>query len=129
MLKVLLVEDNNAVRLIIEKQLHREGIEVSAVETGELAFELAAQVGDFDVAILDCVLPGTLDGLALVRALRKSCQGIGIVQMSGHPSQIQDRRTDNPFDLFLTKPVRRTELIEAVNYAYQAHSIFRREPG
>lgn len=129
MFNALLVEDNEAVRLIVEKQLRHEGIEVSSVETGEKAVQLAADIRDFDVAVLDCVLPGNLDGVALVRALRKLCPGIGIVQMSGHPSHVQDYQTDNPHDVFLSKPVRRRELIEAVNYAYQAHSILRRDAG
>jgi two-component system alkaline phosphatase synthesis response regulator PhoP len=124
--KVLLVEDNEAVRLVMSKQLSLEGLQVTVAETGDEALEIAATDRDFDVAILDFVLPGTLEGLDLVKALRKECHGIGIIHMSGHSVREPELEADHQYDVFLCKPIRRNQLIDAVYFAYQAGCILKR---
>ncbi len=69
--RVLLVEDSPVSRTVIEKALGVRGHEVVSVETAEDALrEHAAQ--PFPMMIVDWMLPGELDGLKLVEALRTS---------------------------------------------------------
>ena len=128
MFKVLLVEDDSAVLNVLVKILRIEGLNVTAVETGDQAFEIAARSCEFNVGIIDMVLPGKFNGPELVRALRSVCPEIGLIQMSGHPDfSIDSDRT--LCDLALMKPVRRRELIEAVNQAFQMHAVRTRHLG
>lgn len=122
MFKVLLVEDDSAVLNVLAKLLRIEGLDVTAVETGDQAFEIAARSRDFNVGVFDKVLPGKLNGSELVRAVRSVCPEIGVVQMSGLPN-VSSESDNEPCDMVLMKPVRRQELTDAVNYAFQAHSI------
>ncbi|MCC1495067.1 response regulator [Cognatishimia sp. F0-27] len=126
MFKVLLVEDDAPVREVLKKLLEREGITVITASNGYEAVKLIQTGGGMQVAILDRVLPGELDGTELVRALRDLCPELGIVQMSGYPRAKKSGEKSEIHDMHLTKPVRRQDLIDAVTYAIQAHSIHKR---
>jgi DNA-binding response OmpR family regulator len=66
--RLLLVEDDPRMRAIVRRGLTEEGHSVDAAATGPEAIDLAA-VGQFDVLILDLMLPGC-DGVEVVRRLR-----------------------------------------------------------
>jgi len=122
MFKVLLVEDDSAVSNVLAKLLRIEGLDVTVAETGDQAFEIVTRGHNFDVGIFDMMLPGKLNGPELIGAVRSVCPEIGLVQMSGHPDFSSDSESES-CDLVLVKPVGRRELIEAVNYAFQAHAL------
>ena len=67
-MRVLVVEDNTALRGLIEAHLHARGYAVEAVADGHAALHAAGMSG-FDVAVLDLGLPD-LDGLDVLRRLR-----------------------------------------------------------
>ena len=69
--KVLIVEDDPAVRDVVSRSLSREGMEVEAVGDGEAALERFRDSGPFDLAVLDISLPG-MDGFTLCGELRRS---------------------------------------------------------
>ncbi len=69
--RVLIVEDDPAVRDVVSRTLNREGIEVKAVGDGEAALEHFQESGPFDLAVLDISLPG-MDGFTLCGELRRS---------------------------------------------------------
>jgi CheY-like chemotaxis protein len=62
--KILVVEDDPAVRDVVEYALSREGMETEAVASGEAATERLYSGALFDLVILDIMLPDT-DGIAL----------------------------------------------------------------
>ena len=63
MRKILVVEDEDNIRAFVVLNLKRVGYEVVDVGSGEAAMEaFEAAGGDFDIAILDIMLPG-IDGL------------------------------------------------------------------
>jgi len=66
--RLLLVEDDARMRGLVRRGLTEQGHVVEAVETGPLALQAAA-AGDFDVMVVDVMLPG-LDGIEVVRRLR-----------------------------------------------------------
>ena len=65
---ILLVDDDNVIRVLVEKSLAREGYEVLSCETGEQALEIA-QSKPPSLIILDLMLPG-IDGLQVCRKLK-----------------------------------------------------------
>lgn len=66
--RVLVVEDEEDIRGLVEYNLGREGFRVTAVASGELAVK-EAQARPPDLVLLDLMLPG-LDGLEVCRALK-----------------------------------------------------------
>ncbi len=69
--KILIVEDDPAVRDVVEYALSREGMETDAVASGEAAAERLFSDARFDLVILDVMLPDA-DGVTLCRELRSA---------------------------------------------------------
>ncbi len=69
--KILIVEDDPAVRDVVEYALSREGMETEAVSSGEAATERLFSDARFDLVILDVMLPDS-DGVTLCRELRSA---------------------------------------------------------
>lgn len=69
MARILIVEDDPAVRDVVEHGLAREGMQTEAVADGERALELLRGSQSFDLVILDVMLPG-MDGITVCRELR-----------------------------------------------------------
>jgi DNA-binding response OmpR family regulator len=69
--KILIVEDDPAVRDVVKYALSREGMETEAVVSGEAAIERLFSDVPFDLVILDVMLPDT-DGVTLCRELRSA---------------------------------------------------------
>lgn len=67
---VLIIEDDPRVRRILQMTLQREGLEVTEAASGEVGLE---QLGerDFDVVLLDLMLPGK-DGFEVCREIRRT---------------------------------------------------------
>jgi two-component system, OmpR family, alkaline phosphatase synthesis response regulator PhoP len=69
--KILIVEDDPAVRDILRIALEREGMTVEVVGNGERALESFRDADTLDLVILDIVLPD-IDGITLCQQLRRS---------------------------------------------------------
>ncbi len=73
--KILIVEDDPAVRGVVELALEREGMRTLAVADGEEALKrLGTSDQDVDLVVLDVMLPGT-DGVSVCREIRQSDVG------------------------------------------------------
>ncbi len=68
--KILVVDDENMIRINLEAFLEDEGFEVVSVSSGEQAIEAFQKHNDFDAAIVDIRLPG-IDGNAVIAAGHK----------------------------------------------------------
>jgi DNA-binding response OmpR family regulator len=66
---VLIIDDEEIMREILETLLAREGYSVRVAPTGAEGLELAKSV-PFDAAIVDVMMPG-MDGMAVLEELRK----------------------------------------------------------
>ena len=77
MAKLLVVDDEKNLRLVVQKELSRQGHTVGAASDGEEAWELL-EAEDFDVVLCDINMP-RLDGMGLllpfVRPKPKSSRG------------------------------------------------------
>ena len=68
-MRILVCEDQDAIRHMIETLVGASGHEVTGVALGAQAVE-RARAERFDVLILDLMLPGALDGFAVIEHIR-----------------------------------------------------------
>ena len=112
-MRVLLVEDDRKAAKLLAKGLQEEGFVVDVAATGEDGEEQAT-VNEYDVIVLDWLLPGK-DGLALCRALRARQLSTPILMLTARDSL--DDRVDGlgaGADDYLTKPFAFAELLARI---------------
>jgi two-component system response regulator MprA len=110
MTRVLLVEDDRAVRESLARALQFEGYEVATAEDGGMGIELARRLQP-DALILDVMMP-VLDGLAVARTLRSGGSVTPILMLTAR-HQVSDRVAglDAGADDYLVKPFALDELL------------------
>ncbi len=120
MKKILVCEDEAAIRDFVVINLRRAGYEVVEADCGEMALQkYEDNNGDFDVAILDIMMPG-IDGLQVCKELRNKNSGIGIIMLSAR-TQEMDKVTGLMLgaDDYITKPFSPSELTARVDALYR----------
>ena len=120
MKKILVCEDEDAIRDFVVINLTRAGYEVTQATNGEEALQKYDENnGDFDVAILDIMMPG-IDGLQVCKELRNMNGGIGIIMLSAR-TQEMDKVTGLMLgaDDYITKPFSPSELTARVDSLYR----------
>ncbi len=110
-MKVLLVEDNERVTRFVEKGLRESGHTVDHTDNGRDGMFLAASE-PYDVIIMDRMLPGQIDGLAIIKALRQTGNRTPILILSAL-SDVDERIVglQSGGDDYLTKPFAFGELL------------------
>ena len=83
--RVLIVEDDDAMRDMVGYALAEEGLEVEAVADGESALEIFSSSGPFDVVILDVMLPG-IDGVSVCKELT-SASDVPVVMLTARDDE------------------------------------------
>ncbi len=68
-MRILVVEDQDSIRRMIEALVHARGYEVEAVASGTKAIDVA-MIRPPDLVLLDLMLPGQYDGFEVCRRLR-----------------------------------------------------------
>ncbi|HVL36262.1 MAG TPA: ATP-binding protein [Burkholderiales bacterium] len=103
--RVLIVEDNDDARVMLQRVLQAEGHLVSAASDAKAGLE-AAMAGSPNLAVIDIGLPG-MDGYELARALRERLgSGVRLVALTGYGTPADRQRAGEAgFDAHLTKPV------------------------
>jgi len=120
MARVLVIDDDTAVRTAMTTVLQHQGLDVVAVEDGQSGID-AIQQGKFDVVIVDIFMPG-LDGLESIRAFKRYAPSVPVIAISG----FMFRDSSRPAPDFLAmatklgaacslhKPFRASELLRLV---------------
>jgi DNA-binding NtrC family response regulator len=114
MARFLVVDDENNLRMVVQKELSRLGHEVETAADGEAAW-LQLEEKEFDVMLCDINMP-RLDGISLLRRLREKRQNPPeVIMLTGHASVETAIETMKlgAYD-YLTKPYRITELTSLV---------------
>ncbi|MHC4941060.1 MAG: hybrid sensor histidine kinase/response regulator [Planctomycetota bacterium] len=122
--RILVVDDEFEIRRLADDMLTSAGYEVVLADGGEQA--LALYDGDFDLVVLDYVMP-ELNGSQVLRALRRFDPSVRVLIVSGFQldrSQ-QDVRNEGAIDL-LRKPFLAADLTRAVAAALTADPAPRR---
>jgi two-component system, OmpR family, response regulator RegX3 len=120
MKRVLIAEDESAIRDFVVINLKRGGYEVVEAHDGAEALELYEECdGDIDVAVLDVMMPN-VDGLQVCKKLREKNNNIGIIMLTAK-SQEMDKITGLMMgaDDYMTKPFSPTELVARVDAIYR----------
>lgn len=89
MKKILVAEDEQNIREFVVINLKRAGYDCVEAASGEEALRVYEQAGgDFDVAVLDIMMPGSLDGLAVCKELRQKNATIGIIMLTAKTQEM-----------------------------------------
>ena len=121
MKRVLVAEDEQNIREFVVINLQRAGYEIIEAETGDQALEVYDRGGgQFDVVILDIMMPGAHDGLAVCRELRGRNPSIGIILLTAK-TQEMDKVSGLMMgaDDYVTKPFSPSELVARVDAVYR----------
>ncbi|MDD2992573.1 MAG: response regulator transcription factor [Pygmaiobacter sp.] len=115
MRKILVVEDEDAIREVIALNLRMAGYEVAEAASAERALGLLGEEKDgFDVALLDVMLPG-MNGFSLCETIRRDSAELGIIILS---AKTQEKDKINGLSIgaddYITKPFSVTELLARV---------------
>ena len=120
MKKILVCEDEDAIRDFVVINLVRAGYDVIEANCGEMALQKYEENdGDIDVAILDVMMPG-IDGFQVCKELRRRNGGIGIIMLTAR-TQEMDKVTGLMLgaDDYVTKPFSPSELSARVDALYR----------
>ena len=110
-MKILVVDDERAVRESLRRALELEGYDVGLASDGSEALEKLEADAQPDAIILDVLMPGT-DGLEVSRALRRSGSRVPVLMLTAR-AEVGDRVAglDAGADDYLTKPFALEELL------------------
>jgi two-component system, OmpR family, response regulator MprA len=110
-MKILVVDDERAVRESLQRALELEGYQVELAGDGEEALERLGSASPPDAAILDVLMPG-IDGLELCRRLRASGNALPVLMLTAR-AEVDSRVAglDAGADDYLPKPFALAELL------------------
>ncbi len=123
--KILVVEDEHAIRLALKGLLRREGHEVSLAEDGDEAIE---KIRDevFDLVITDLALGRGRSGMDVLRAAKQERPETGVVMITAHGSEkIAVEAMKAGADDYVPKPFDNDELRVVVARSLERHRLER----
>jgi len=122
-MKILVVDDERAVRDSLRRALELEGYAVELAADGEEALERLGVNGDPDAVILDVLMPGT-DGLEVCRRIRRDGNRVPVLMLTAR-DEVENRVAglDAGADDYVTKPFALEELLARMR------ALMRRTPG
>ena len=118
---VLVVEDEDAVRTLVQDALEEKGYTVLSASSGQEALELLSGYSDaVDLMVTDVIMPG-LSGREVAEAVRSSRPELRVLYMSGYTDDALDRHgLQGTDDQFIQKP------FTTLTLARRVHEILHR---
>ena len=114
MVKVLLLEDEDAIRGFVKINLKRDGMEVIEATTGEEALQAAEDHAGIDIALIDVMLP-SIDGFEVCARLRERHPHLGIIMLTARAQDADKvKGLELGADDYVAKPFSPTELIARI---------------
>jgi two-component system, NtrC family, response regulator HydG len=120
--RILVVDDERANRVTLERILKREGWDVLQAEDGRIALDTLRAEG-VDVVVTDLKMPG-MSGLELLRASKALVPDVEVLLMTayGTVETAVDAMKEGAYD-FVTKPLRRMELVRTIRKALEKRGL------
>jgi two-component system nitrogen regulation response regulator NtrX len=116
---VLIIEDEPNIRRMVGALLQAEGYEVRDAADGAAGVALALQ-SDPDVVLVDLMMPGSMDGMAVLSALREKQPDLPVIMMSGRAGLADAvRATKLGAHNFLEKPLTPEGVLLALSSALE----------
>jgi DNA-binding NtrC family response regulator len=116
--KILIVDDEEKFLSYLSKRLKMREYDVATALSGEDALEKVRE-HDFDVVILDVLMPG-IDGIEALREIKKVKPMTEVIMLTGHASVeagVEGMRL-GAYD-YVMKPCEAEELLSKINKAYE----------
>ena len=125
--KVLIVDDDSAIRRALHNTLHGMGFHVADASSGEAALDLVRD-GEYDVVLMDINMPG-IGGIRACREIRKNLPRLGILMLTVRDRE-EDKVTalDAGADDYITKPFNIRELAARIRAAVRRSSASKVDP-
>lgn len=112
--RLLVVEDNLSMRILLEQMLQQLGCLVETVDSGEMAMRRLKDAVHFDVILLDWYLPGS-DGLETAHSIRAAGSHMPIILITGGELEVARAQANaGEIQAFLAKPVTRSTLFDTL---------------
>ncbi len=111
--RVLLVEDNEELNRVTASLLRSFSCQVLSAKDADEALQLFGSGAAVDVVLSDVVMPGSMDGQALARELRRRRAGLPIVLISGFSEAL----TAESSFIVLRKPASPAQILQALQRA------------
>lgn len=119
MKRLLVVDDEEKIRLVIRKYAEFEGYEIEEAENGMKAIQMCRQK-DFDLIILDIMMP-ELDGFSTCKEIRKE-KDIPVIMLSARGEEYDKiHGFELGIDDYVVKPFSPKELMMRVNVVISRH--------
>jgi DNA-binding NtrC family response regulator len=115
-IKVILVDDEVEYVTTLSERMRMRGMETHIAFDGEKALEMV-KTQSFDVMVLDLKMPG-IDGLTVLKSLKKSHPDINIIIITGHGSDDERKKAyEHGAFMYMQKPISLEELTEHIKNA------------
>lgn len=115
--RILVVDDEPAVRMVVERMLKRLGYIVTPASNGKEALSLINRGDLFDLMFTDVMMPGGMNGWQLAEEVRKVNQRIKVLFTSGYSAYTFEHldREEHENLKILRKPFRSVDLKVALS--------------
>ena len=118
--KILVAEDDDAVRRMVLEQIQNLGFDTIGVSNGQDAYELICSDDSIDLLLTDVVMKGDLQGPQLAELALQSKPQLKIVLMSGYPEGVRKQSIDTgSVFVRLSKPISLDELSSTLNNEFE----------
>jgi len=112
--KIIVVDDESSIRMLLEDALAGEGFEVSLAKDGQECLE-QMETANFDVVITDLNMP-RVDGIEMLRRMKKAGRQERVIILTGDHLDERFRELEMPQGVTrLLKPIRMDTLLEIVS--------------
>lgn len=120
---ILVVDDDHANRVTLERLLGREGYDVVHANSGRTALEEFRRRGTVDLVLTDLKMPG-MSGIDLLKAVRALDADVEVVVMTayGTVETAVEAMKEGAYD-FVTKPVKRHDLLKCLGKALERRAL------
>ena len=117
--KVLIVDDEAFVRMLVADVLDEAGFQVIEAANAQVALKRLEIADDVQVLFTDINMPPGMNGLELAQQVHQRWPSIGLVVASGYERPAPDQIADG--GLFIPKPFRPEDILSAVQKVVPRH--------